>query len=201
MRNHKDELGLGRGQVAHRDALDLALDAALAKYVTAMPRPGIEERLVANLRAERGRSRIRLWRRRPTVAAFAALAAVLVVSVLWRSAGPTHRIAVGQSPATVAHSPELRADATNRLGGLVPTHQAELGKRPRPRQVAAKTVFSPRLDRFPSPQPLSEQEKILQSYFSNYPKDAVLVARAWAAAQRRDAEEEVSNDEGMSQED
>ena len=37
---------------------------------------------------------------------------------------------------------------------------------------------SPKLDQFPSPQPLSEQEKILTNYVAQYPEHAVLIARA-----------------------
>jgi hypothetical protein len=35
----------------------------------------------------------------------------------------------------------------------------------------------PKLDQFPSPQPLSEQEKLLASYVAVYPKQAALLAK------------------------
>ncbi len=50
---------------------------------------------------------------------------------------------------------------------------------------------SPKLDQFPSPQPLSEQEKILTNYVAQYPEHAVLIARARSEDLRRDAEEEL----------
>lgn len=49
----------------------------------------------------------------------------------------------------------------------------------------------PKLDRFPSPQPLSEQEKILASYVEKYPEQAVLLARARTEALRQDQLEEM----------
>jgi hypothetical protein len=49
----------------------------------------------------------------------------------------------------------------------------------------------PKLGQFPSPQPLSEQEKILQNYVAKYPEQAVLVARARSEELRRDQLEEM----------
>ena len=54
---------------------------------------------------------------------------------------------------------------------------------------------NPKLDQFPSPQPLSEQEKILESYVANYPEHAALIARARAEELRRDAAEEMGSGE------
>jgi hypothetical protein len=51
--------------------------------------------------------------------------------------------------------------------------------------VAAK----PKLDVFPSPLPLSEQEKILAIYVAQYPQHAALVAEARMDALRQQEEE------------
>jgi hypothetical protein len=48
---------------------------------------------------------------------------------------------------------------------------------------------NPKLDVFPSPLPLSEQEKILASYVSEYPKHAALVAEARMDDLRQETEE------------
>jgi hypothetical protein len=192
MRNHKDESGVGSGQVSNRDALDRALDAALAKYVAA-PRAGIEERVLANLRAERDRVEIGFGWRWPGIAAFAALAFVLGISVVWRSAKPAHDAAVHRSPATMANDPEPEAYAANRVGGMVPSHPAEPGRRIKTSHVAITADSVPKLDKFPSPQPLSEQEKILQSYVVQYPEHAALIAEARMEELRRDASEERGN--------
>jgi hypothetical protein len=50
---------------------------------------------------------------------------------------------------------------------------------------------NPKLDQFPSPRPLSEQEKLLQSYVAEYPERAVLIARARTEALRQDQLEEM----------
>jgi hypothetical protein len=50
---------------------------------------------------------------------------------------------------------------------------------------------SPKLDQFPSPQPLSKQEKILANYVTEYPEHAALIAEARMEMLRRDQEEEL----------
>jgi hypothetical protein len=49
------------------------------------------------------------------------------------------------------------------------------------------------LDHFPSPRPLSEQEKILQDYVARYPGHAALIAQARAEALRQDLAEEMKD--------
>jgi hypothetical protein len=49
------------------------------------------------------------------------------------------------------------------------------------------------LDQFPSPQPLSEQEKILANYVAKYPEHAALIAEARMEALRRDEEERAAD--------
>jgi hypothetical protein len=48
---------------------------------------------------------------------------------------------------------------------------------------------APKLDQFPSPQPLSEQEKLLWNYVAQHPERAGLVAEARMESLERDAEE------------
>jgi hypothetical protein len=48
----------------------------------------------------------------------------------------------------------------------------------------------PKLDQFPSPQPLSEQEKLLASYVAAYPKQAALLAKLRTAELERERIEE-----------
>ena len=57
--------------------------------------------------------------------------------------------------------------------------RAVQGPKRRLRAVADAQVAKalPKLDQFPSPQPLSEQEKLLASYVAVYPKQAAVLAR------------------------
>jgi hypothetical protein len=49
----------------------------------------------------------------------------------------------------------------------------------------------PKLDQFPSPRPLSEQEQILATYVAQFHDEAVLIARARKEAMERDREKEL----------
>jgi hypothetical protein len=173
------------------DALDRELDAALAQFSAAEPRAGLEDRVLANLRIERGRAPEPSWWRWP---ALAAVAAVLLVtaSLLWKSAKPKPDITVQHPPKATHFDTQV---AGNRGGGSVPPR--EVGSK---RQVKTpplghrvpETASAAKLDQFPSPQPLSEQEKILARYVTKYPEHAALIAQARTEELRRDDVEEMS---------
>jgi len=61
----------------------------------------------------------------------------------------------------------------------------------RRRPQTARIETNPRLDQFPSPRPLSEQEKILAMYIDRYPEHAALVAQARMETLRQDEEERI----------
>jgi hypothetical protein len=177
--------------------LDQWLDAALSQYGKAEPRTGLESRVLANLEAERNRiaSRRRwLW----AVGSATALAAMVVAVWFWQSG---REVGPGSSAgiSTTSHCEEARgsiepapaAKIAHPAGGYpakqVATH------RPASRPLRDLTVAAtPKLDQFPSPRPLSEQEQILMSYVAQYPEKAALVAQAQAEALERDREEEAA---------
>jgi len=66
---------------------------------------------------------------------------------------------------------------------------------PGPHTVEPETVVAsvPKLDQFPSRQPLSEQEKMLMRYVAEYPSEATLVAKLRAEDLRREREEEMAD--------
>jgi len=55
---------------------------------------------------------------------------------------------------------------------------------------------APRLKQFPSPRPLSEQEKLLVRYVNESPSDAVLIAKEQAARLREIQEHESDSPAG-----
>src|SRR5271163_2932709 len=91
-------------QLAERDALDRELDAALAKYAAVEPRLGLEDRILAHVRAERERVRDRSWWRWSVVPAAVAAVAVIVVAVtLAVRAGRPHAPAIANyAPAVTS---------------------------------------------------------------------------------------------------
>jgi len=69
------------------------------------------------------------------------------------------------------------------------------GKESRSHRATEHTAIlaaQPKLEQFPSPRPLSEQERILASYVERYPETAELVAKARAAASLQDSLEEAA---------
>jgi hypothetical protein len=176
-------------QDSQNDELDRALDAALTKYSSVEPRAGLEARILANLRAQPATPSHAWWR----LGLAGALAAMVIVAmtVAWRS-GRTMHSQLASHPTNIeqirrpADPPE--ATASERLHGNTPTRATHRGgaiavgrSAPRARAVAEA---DPRLDVFPSPRPLSEEELALARYVRNFPSDAKLVAQAQEASER-----------------
>jgi hypothetical protein len=174
-----------------QDELDNALDAALAKYAAVEPRAGLEDRILANLQAERARVPERAWWRWSVAGALAAVV-VVALALAWRSGKPTRPVVAHHSPAMTKASKDPATLAVSSGGADErPLHASNSAIRRTTNPVRRETVVAanPKLDQFPSPQPLSEQEKILQSYVAQYPEKAVLIARARSEALQRDLEE------------
>jgi hypothetical protein len=179
--------------------LDRILDAALAKYAAA-PRAGLEDRVLTNLRAERGPVPVHAWSRWSVAAALAGIV-VVAMALAWRSGESSHSV-VTNHPAVATQSPNQPATqvASNRGGsGILPpelsavrnptTHRlpptvaiAAQPKLDQPRldqpRLHQPRLDQPKLDQFPSAQPLSEQEIALARYVSQFPQEATLIARA-----------------------
>jgi hypothetical protein len=174
------------------DALDRELDAALAQYGAGQPRAGLELRVLTNLQAERERMASRTWWRWPAAVALAAAVTIVVgVLLVGRSAKTSPVVSVDRPPTGVQSGgqkgPLLAGDVRN-PPPLIPSARRNETNRHRRRQP---TVASePKLERFPSPQPMSEQEKILASYVAQYPEHAALIAEARTEALRKDRREE-----------
>jgi hypothetical protein len=120
---------------------------------------------------------------------------VLAISLPWKSGKATHIAA--QHPATMQNKKHAgREVGNNGSSGPIRSRDAASETRLSPHPVihaAMPAASAPKLDQFPSPQPLSEQEKILAHYVTNYPQHAALIAQARTDELRRDSIEE-SND-------
>lgn len=159
--------------------VDQLLDAVLAQYGKAEPRAGLETRVLANLRAERDRiaSRHRWW-----WAGIAVATAAIAVAV-WLGHGDGARTP-GISPSTVArHENRERADHPAVHPDPQPrvTQQAKeaVHRRPiRPEVHNPQAGEAAKLEQFPAPAELSDQEKLLARYVQEFPQRAALIARA-----------------------
>lgn len=175
---------------AKQDELSRTLDAALAKYAAVEPRQGLEERVLASLRAERARVPNRAWWQWSVIAVAAVV--VVALALAWR-AGRSEHLPMANHPTTTeqtrrAASPPAAAAASERLVGNTPTRASHSGGAIAVRRVApraqAVAQADPKLDVFPSPQPLSEEELALAQYVRNFPRDAKQVAQAQEASER-----------------
>ncbi len=118
-----------------KNELDRRLDAALAEYASVEPPAGMEQRILARLQEAEAKPRLAWWRWAAAIPALACAVAVFVYRDAPRIEPP--RVALTTPPA-----PVLSAPLTKRAS------------RPRP-------VRLPKLEVFPTPVPLSAEERAL----------------------------------------
>ena len=165
-----------RNRLTCESPIDALLDSALKQYGSAEPRPGLENRVLANLRDERQRMTTRRWQCWPAVAVVTAICMVAIGMLLAK---------LGRHEAQAPVARENRSPIE--VSGTEPTQR----KNVQAKQTIAMRVHGPRarprhdtepenakIDQFPSPEPLSEQEQILARYVAQFPHEADLMARA-----------------------
>jgi len=159
--------------------LDELLDRALKNYGAVEPRIGLEGRVLARLQAEREKGGD-AWQ---WVLATTAVAAALGIA-LFRSVPPRPAPAPLPAVASVAHRPmvgSLRppvvSQSTPKPHPLSPGYPAVRASA-RPLEPNAIVETLPKRDRFPTPEPLSDQEQMLAIYVQQFHREATLMARA-----------------------
>ncbi len=161
---------------------DARLGELLTKYGHAEPPPGLERRVLARITVERERSAVQGWGWR-LAAAMLALGAIAALGLfMMRKAGSTAGTSAPE--ASIANTgPRILPPAMS---------AAEPNSKPKPaihnrfQQSAARKPIEPRLEQFPSPAPLSEQEEMLIRYVRERHHEAVMVARARAELRRQE---------------
>ena len=155
--------------------VDEVLDKALAGYSQAEPRMGLEGRVLARLEEEKAApARAGWWR----WAWAPAAAALLIAGGLYLSRPRTQPPAAANVPVKVA--PAVTPAVTP---PPAPVAQAVVGKKPRigrAPQAASATLAEARQSRFPAPQPLTEQDRLLLAYVRRQPQAAAEQAQASA---------------------
>lgn len=157
----------------HKENVERWLDEALAEYGKAEPRTGLEARMLARLSAEQSRSRRRLWWR------IFALGTVALMAFAFAWTVHLGRKQVSESPVAKG---SVRAPDR---GTNHDHHRLEESDRHMP-SGSRKRGKPARLEQFPSPTPLTDQEKMLALYVRDFPEKAALVARAQAELHRQD---------------
>jgi len=145
----------------HNQFVDELLDAGLARYSNVTPRPGLEGRILANARAAQEQSPWFVW---TSWLASGAVAAAIVVGVLalthLRTPPPPPVAAIKREGMVTGPRAEAGPAKPNLARQRTPALLAQHVARPKTEPAAAE----PRLAQFPSPRPLSDQEKLLIEY-------------------------------------
>lgn len=154
--------------------LDDQLEAALAKYAAVEPRTGLEERILANLKSRPSSStRVAWWR----WAAVVAAALIVTSLVLWVEKHNAQQIV--RRPTTsseqASHQTIAQSAPPNSTRRVNPVKVRRTAKRSFTQPLATAEL---KLDRFPSPRPLSEEELALVRYVQSFPREATLIAQA-----------------------
>jgi hypothetical protein len=162
--------------------VDELLEASLKRYGGEEPRAGLEMRLLAGVRSRQDAAR-----RHRLVWALAVCAGILasIVLALHSAHAPTRqRVTSASVPRpTVKPTAGLRS-ADSRIGS--PRLAQGHAEKPRTARPAVRATKRP--EQFPSPMPLTEQEKLLLTYFAKTTKPDLL-----AETNKTDEAAEISN--------
>jgi hypothetical protein len=168
------------------DGLGRELDGALAKYTDVEPRAGLENRVLANLRAERERLPNHGWWRWSVAG---ALATVVIVSLVlaWKSGKPSQPVVANHASPTAqpTKNPATQVASNSSANEIHPRSSTATtrGDARHPRSTALAAA-DPKLDHFPSPRPLSKEEQLLVRYVQDFPQEAVMIAKAQAESEK-----------------
>jgi len=136
------------------------LEASLKRYRSEAPRAGLENRILAGVQASDRAAQRRRW---VWVLAASAAALIVAVVVLRFTSRPARRTAT-VSPAPQAVAPKTEPPRVVAVAPPVTRVPRKPSQRPRP-----VTAELRRPEQFPTPSPLTEQEKLLLLYLQTTP--------------------------------
>jgi len=167
--------------------IDRWLDEAVQQFANTEPRPGLEGRVLARLaEAERQPARNLRWWGVLAISTAALLA--LVFFTIGRSKLNPVQTPVAHEVTPARTQPEIRKEDGTAAGNNLPRNQSL----PPRHNAASRELASlarpgaPKREQFPSPAPLSDEEKMLASYVRSFPGKAAQVARAQAELHKQE---------------
>jgi hypothetical protein len=168
--------------------LDELLDTMLSAYSAVQPRPGLEDRIRAGMREAAERPALPWWSWK-WLWAGAAVAAALLLLMVW----PGHHRPASAPANTVVHVPATAQPVPQAQAGAAVAPVEAAKHRPKLRVPPRLQDASLPLDRrpavFPTPTPLSEQERLLLSYYARTPRKELI------AQSQPDQKPEIAADE------
>ncbi len=144
-----------------RDALDEALDLALASYGAAPEREGLEQRILSRVSGTRAPSS------RSLAMALATAAAVIMACLSWWMMRTT---VIPTRPATTAMLPLPKVQPPPAPTVLMPQPAPVLASAAKPHRPRRK-ISQPKLSQFPAPSPMTSEERALVELVTHHPKD------------------------------
>ena len=154
--------------------IDDMLDSLLANYSSAEPRPGLETRILANLRGAEEKEAVHGWWNFKWLWAGVVAAAIIVTAVLisgrHQVAPPTNVIVKTNQPAPQPQTQPLAPITPKETAG-VPRHKPSRVPAVQQNQALA---LSKRPAVFPTSTPLSEQEQLLLRYYAVTPREELI---------------------------
>jgi hypothetical protein len=148
--------------------VDDLLDASLSRYSSVTPRPGLEGRVLANARAAQERRARFIWAGWLAVGAAAVMITVGVLNFTHRQATPTTPKSAEVVKTLHMIVPGPHTVAPERVRTSPPTSKRRTSK---PNLASASEES--RLPVFPSPSPMTEEEKLLAQYVRTTPAEAL----------------------------
>lgn len=150
--------------------VDRFVEEGLARYSDAEPRRGLEQRVLANLRAQPKKRPWWVWLPAPVAAA------LLVGLVLWLTRPqPRPPMVVERTPSAPVVSPRISSSQT--APEPVAKRRPLRAAHAQARIAVAQRRNGPRQPVFPSPAPMSEQERLLLAFVKQHPDEAQAVVR------------------------
>lgn len=167
--------------------IDRWLDEAVQQYANTEPRPGLEGRVLARLAEveKRPARNLRWW---GVLAISTAALLALVFFSIGRSKLNPVQTPVAHEATPARTQPEIRKEDGTAAGNKLPQNQSL----PRRHNAASRELASlarrgaPKREQFPSPAPLSDEEKMLASYVRSFPEKAAQVARTQAELHKQE---------------
>lgn len=153
--------------------IDDMLDSLLASYSSAEPRPGLETRILANLRDAEKKAPQGWWNFKwiwAGLAAAAIIVAAVLISGLHRVAPPTNVVVRTSQPVRQPEAIQPHAPTTHNETARI--HRRKPSTPTLPQNATLALRDRPAI--FPTPTPLSEQEKLLLSYVAGTPREEVV---------------------------
>jgi hypothetical protein len=153
--------------------IDDMLDSLLTNYSVAEPRPGLETRILANLREAEEKEAAHGWWSFKWLWAGVVTAAIIIGAVLingrHRVEPPTNVVVKNSQPAP---RPEIQSRAPIARQETAKIHRRKPSTPTLPQN--ATLALSERPANFPTPAPLSEQDRMMFAYLENTPREVVI---------------------------